>query len=89
MNLLCNWLAEQLRELRKREKEQGIQSNWEIDSFMAADTLEGKREAIVTEYMLRILGLDVSPHIESLQPRCNLPALLLSTVKCVWHTRNW
>ena len=27
---------------------------------MAADTLEGKREAIVTEYMLRILGLDVS-----------------------------
>ena len=29
---------------------------------MAADTLEGKREAIVTEYMLRILGLDVSMH---------------------------
>lgn len=53
-------MAEELRELRKREKEQGIQSNWEIDSFMAADTLEGKREAIVTEYMLRILGLDVS-----------------------------
>ena len=51
--------AEELRELRKREKEQGIQSNWEIDSFMAADTLEGKREAIVTEYILRILGLDV------------------------------
>ncbi|KAL3144459.1 hypothetical protein ABBQ32_004202 [Trebouxia sp. C0010 RCD-2024] len=51
--------AEELRELRKREKEQGIHSNWEIDSFMAADTLEGKREAIVTEYMLRILGLDV------------------------------
>ena len=56
----CLCLAEELRELRKREKEQGIQSNWEIDSFMAADTLEGKREAIVTEYMLRILGLDVS-----------------------------
>ena len=26
---------------------------------MAADTLEGKREAIVSEYILRILGLDV------------------------------
>ena len=51
--------ADELRELRKREKEQGIQSNWEIDSFMAADTLEGKREAIVSEYILRILGLDV------------------------------
>ena len=47
-------------ELRKREKEQGIQSNWEIDSFMAASALEGKRESIVTEYILRILGLDVS-----------------------------
>ncbi|DBB05992.1 hypothetical protein WJX82_004698 [Trebouxia sp. C0006] len=51
--------AEELAELRKREKEQGIQSNWEIDSFMAASALEGKRESIVTEYMLRILGLDV------------------------------
>ena len=57
---MCLTSAEELRELRRREKEQGIQSNWEIDSFMAADTLEGKREAIVTEYMLRILGLDVS-----------------------------
>ena len=46
--------------MRKREKERGIQSNWEVDAFMAADTLEGKREAIVTEYILRILGLDVS-----------------------------
>ena len=27
---------------------------------MAANTLEGKRESIVTEYILRILGLDVS-----------------------------
>ena len=53
-------VAEELAELRKREKEQGIQSNWEIDSFMAASALEGKRESIVTEYMLRILGLDVS-----------------------------
>ena len=61
LSVLCFLpVAEELRELRRREKEQGIQSNWEIDSFMAADTLEGKREAIVTEYMLRILGLDVS-----------------------------
>ena len=60
--VVCLCFAEDLRELRKREKERGIQSNWEIDSFMAADTLEGKREAIVTEYMLRILGLDVSMH---------------------------
>ena len=53
-------VAEELAELRKREKEQGIQSQSGIDSFMAASALEGKRESIVTEYMLRIVGLDVS-----------------------------
>ena len=75
---MCLTSAEELRELRRREKEQGIQSNWEIDSFMAADTLEGKREAIVTEYMLRILGLDVRKEMHRLAalmpwlPQCHV-----------------
>ncbi|KAK9829075.1 hypothetical protein WJX72_003763 [[Myrmecia] bisecta] len=50
--------AEELRELRKREKEQGIKPDWEIDAFMKADAIQGKRENIVTEYIMRILGLD-------------------------------
>ncbi len=73
-NRLDQCLTEELRELRKREKEQGIQSNWEIDSFMAADALEGKREAIVSEYMLRILGLDVSTDLPAdFLPKWSLP----------------
>ena len=46
--------------MRKREAEQNIEADWEIDAFMTADTAKGKREAIASEYILRILGLDVS-----------------------------
>ena len=53
------WTADELRELHKREAEQGIEPDWEIDAFMTADTMAGKREAIVSEYILKILGLDV------------------------------
>jgi hypothetical protein len=49
--------------LRKREAEQNVEADWEIDAFMTADTAKGKREAIASEYILRILGLDVSIHV--------------------------
>ena len=49
--------------MRKREAEQNIEADWEIDAFMTADTARGKREAIASEYILRILGLDVSIHV--------------------------
>ncbi|KAL0029477.1 hypothetical protein WJX77_010449 [Trebouxia sp. C0004] len=51
--------ADELRELHKREAEQNLEVDWEIDAFMTADTAKGKREAIASEYILRILGLDV------------------------------
>jgi len=31
-----------------------------MDAFLKAQTIEGGSESIVTEYMLKILGLDVS-----------------------------
>ena len=51
--------ADELQELRKRETERKLEADWEIDAFMTADTVAGKREAIVSEYILRILGLEV------------------------------
>ena len=51
--------SDKLQELRKREAEQQIDADWEIDAFMTADTVQGKKEAIVSEYILRILGLEV------------------------------
>ena len=51
--------AEELTELRRLEKEKGISPDPEIDAFMKANAIEGKRESIETEYVLHILGLGV------------------------------
>ncbi len=53
--------AEYLRLLREREKAAGLQGDPETDAYMKASALQGKRHSIVTEYMLRLLGLDVRP----------------------------
>ena len=54
--LVC---ADELRELQAREKEMGKAPDPELDAFMKAEVLKGKRESIVTEYIIRILNLDV------------------------------
>ena len=51
--------TEELQELGRREKEQGIEPDPEIDAFMKANAIEGKRESIETEYVLHILGLAI------------------------------
>ncbi len=77
-------VSDELRVLRKREAEQNIEADWEIDAFMTADTVKGKREAIVSEYILRILGLDVSFHIAIL-----LSYMFFITLHNCWcETRN-
>ena len=38
--VLC---VDELQELRKREKEQGIEPDWEVDAMMKAATIPGKR----------------------------------------------
>ncbi len=48
-----------MEELRRVEKERGIEPDPDIDAFMKADAIEGKRESIETEYVLHILGLNV------------------------------
>lgn len=50
-----------MAELRRREKEQGLEPDWEIDAFMRASALHNKRQHIMTDYMLRLLGLEVCP----------------------------
>ena len=56
--LLC---AEELEELRKKEKEAGYTPDWELDAFMKAEIRKGKKESIVTDLVIKLLGLDVSP----------------------------
>jgi len=51
--------AAELNELRTREKEMCIEPDWEINAFLRAEALVGKRSNIGTEYVLRLLGLDI------------------------------
>ncbi|KAJ7522660.1 hypothetical protein O6H91_18G021400 [Diphasiastrum complanatum] len=48
-----------LSELSRREKEANIKPDAELDVFLKASALEGRKSNIVTDYILKILGLDV------------------------------
>ncbi|KAK3018922.1 hypothetical protein RJ639_003519 [Escallonia herrerae] len=50
---------ELLTELARREKDDGIFPEPEIDLFMKATAVEGVESSLITDYTLRILGLDV------------------------------
>ncbi|KAL8152023.1 hypothetical protein V2J09_021831 [Rumex salicifolius] len=50
---------ELLAELARREKEAGIKPDPEIDAFMKGISIEGQKTNFVTDYVLKILGLDL------------------------------
>ncbi|KAI4352600.1 hypothetical protein L6164_006836 [Bauhinia variegata] len=47
-----------LVELSRREKEAGIKPDPEIDAFMKATAVAGQEASLVTDYVLKILGLE-------------------------------
>ncbi|KAL3696312.1 hypothetical protein R1sor_010388 [Riccia sorocarpa] len=50
---------EMLTELSRREKEAGIKPEADIDIFMKATSVEGQETSLVTDYTMKLLGLDV------------------------------
>ncbi|PPS12924.1 hypothetical protein GOBAR_AA07712 [Gossypium barbadense] len=54
---------EMLSELCRREKEVGIKPDPEIDAFMKATAVAGQETSLVTDYILKILGLDICADI--------------------------
>ncbi|KAA3470541.1 pleiotropic drug resistance protein 1-like [Gossypium australe] len=50
---------EMLAELSRREKEANIKPDPDIDIYMKAAALEGQEASVVTDYILKILGLEV------------------------------
>eukprot|EP01018_Ginkgo_biloba_P004087 Gb_05443 [translate_table: standard] len=48
-----------LVELSRREKQAGIKPDQDLDVFMKAVALEGQETSLVTDYILKILGLDI------------------------------
>ncbi len=67
--------AEDLRELHQKEKEAGIEPDWEMDTFTKAAVQSGKRESIATDLMLKLLGLDV----RFFDHRCTESSLVMGT----------
>lgn len=54
---------EMMSELSRREKEAGIKPDPEIDAFMKATAIGGQRTNLATDYILKVLGLDICADI--------------------------
>jgi len=52
-----------LAELSRREKEAGIKPDTEIDAFMKATSMPGQETSMISDYVLKILGLDICSDI--------------------------
>ena len=51
--------AELLADLRKREKEMDIEPDWNVHAFQKAQAIQGQPTSVATEYVIRMLGLDI------------------------------
>ena len=56
-----DFCTDELAAMREAEKASGRKADPAMDAFLKAQTLEGGDESIVTDYMLKLLGLDVRP----------------------------
>ena len=48
-----------LRQLREVEAKMDIQPDPDVDAYLKASAVEGVRKSPVTQYMIRLLGLEV------------------------------
>ncbi|TVU26713.1 hypothetical protein EJB05_29272, partial [Eragrostis curvula] len=55
--------AEIMKEVIRREKEAGITPNPDLDTYMKAISIEGLERSIQTDYILKIMGLDICADI--------------------------
>ncbi|KAL2643201.1 hypothetical protein R1flu_010788 [Riccia fluitans] len=55
--------SEMMIELARREKAQGIKPSPVIDAFMKGVALEGKKHSFQTDYILKVLGLEICADI--------------------------
>lgn len=54
---------EMLAELAKREKQAGIFPEKDVDVYMKATAVEGMKSSLSTDYIMKILGLDVCSNV--------------------------
>jgi hypothetical protein len=54
-----------LREIRRRERELGIQPDADLDGYLKASAMAGQRSNAGTLLIMRLLGLEVRPLLPS------------------------
>lgn len=52
-------VADLLAQIRKYEKEHDIEPDWNVHAFMKAQSIQGQQSSVATEYVIRMLGLDI------------------------------
>jgi len=52
-------VADLLAQMRKYEKEHDIEPDWNVHAFMKAQCIQGQQSSVATEYVIRMLGLDI------------------------------
>lgn len=45
--------------MRKYEKEHDIEPDWNVHAFQKAQAIQGQQSSVATEYVIRMLGLDI------------------------------
>lgn len=56
---LCWCAAELLHRMRQHEREHDIEPDWNVHAFQKAQAIQGQRSSVATEYVIRMLGLDI------------------------------
>lgn len=51
--------AELLQRMRSHEREHDIEPDWNVHAFQKAQAIQGQRSSVATEYVIRMLGLDI------------------------------
>ncbi|XP_062009969.1 pleiotropic drug resistance protein 3-like isoform X1 [Rosa rugosa] len=51
--------ADIMKEVTRREKQEGIVPDSDIDTYMKAISVEGLKKSLMTDYIIKILGLDI------------------------------
>ncbi len=59
MLLKHSGVADLLAQMRKYEKEHDIEPDWNVHAFMKAQSIQGQQSSVATEYVIRMLGLDI------------------------------
>lgn len=51
--------AELLKRMRDFEREHDIEPDWNVHAFQKAQAIQGQQSSVATEYVIRMLGLDI------------------------------